>query len=237
MNSLKDARKALSSSGKFPVSSRLCYALPLAGLESISAVRVMMALFWIRDSANRQSSDQIIEVEIGELRSAAGYGESGSYRQILEGIAQVHKISFLTKEGAVVDVFDFVAVRDTEGGRSCCFRISSDFEDLQSSISDDGYGMVDMEEIVRLARAIDLPIYLRSCAVKKRRRKIFDLSRSEIFCLSNRDPETAIGGAVRAIKVSVARVTSILKVQSEIEVVEALGGERVKSIKVSLSTL
>lgn len=238
MSSLKEARKALGSSGKFPFSSKLCNSLPLAGLEAVSAVRVLMALLWIRDSRDKNPEDEhLFEVDIAELRSASGYGESGSYRQVLDGLAQVHKISFLTKDGEVVEIFDFVGLRETESGRTCCFRISQEFSELQSTISDDGYGMVDMEEIIRLARAIDLPIYLRSCAVRKRRRKVFDLSRAEVFCLSNRDPQSAIGGAIRAIKVSAARVGSVLKTQTDVEMMESLGRDRIKTVRISLSAL
>jgi hypothetical protein len=236
MKTLKEARKALGSSGKFPVPSRVCYALPVAGLETISAVRVMMALLWIRDATPGSTRDQVIEVDLADLRSAAGYGDNGSYRQVLEGLSKLWQTSFMTNSGEVIEVFDLVTVEETDEGKTCRFRMSSDFEDAHETLSTDGYGMVNMEEVLRLARSIDFPIYLRACAVRKRRKKVFDVSRPELYCISNKDPDGPVGGAVRSVKTAVSRVSAVLRSQADVASIDGLGKDRVKGLRVSIGT-
>jgi hypothetical protein len=231
---LDAARKALGSAGKFPVSTRICYALPVAGLEAISAVRVMMALLWIRDVTPGASKHAVIEVDLAELRSASGYGEAGSYRQVIEGLSKLWQVSFMDSSGIVIEVFDFATIVDSDEGKVCRFRMTPEFEEAHSKISTDGYGMVDMDEVLRLARSIDFPIYLRACAVRKRRRKVFDISRPELYCLSSKDPDGPIGGAVRSVKTSVSRVGAILRANAQVDPIEGLGKDRVKGLKVSI---
>jgi hypothetical protein len=211
--------------------------MPLAGLESVAQVRVMMALLWVRDSVECSDPEGLVEVDLGELRCASGYGDSGSYRQVYEGLSNLHRISFMTSDGEVFEVFDHVRVVENDEGKSCWFRVSPEFEALQQNLSDDGYGMVDMEEVVRLARGIDFSIYLRACSVRKRRKRVFEVSRAEMFCLSSRDPESPVGGAVRALKTSAGRVGSILKTKTTVEVLETMGKDRIKGLRVALEAL
>lgn len=196
----------------------------------------MMALLWVRDTTVRAEDGGLSEVDLSSLRCAAGYGDSGSYRQIYEALSNLHRITFLTTCGEVFEVFDHVRIVENDDGRSCWFRTSPEFDELQTNLSNDGYGMVDMEEIVRLARGIDFSIYLRACSVRKRRKRVFEITRAEMFCLTSRDPESPVGGAVRAIKTSAARVGSILKIKTSVDVVDAIGKDRIKGLSVSLET-
>jgi hypothetical protein len=96
--------------------------------------------------------------------------------------------------------------------------------------------MVDMEEVLRLARSIDFPIYLRACAVRKRRKKVFDVTRPELYCISNKDPDGPVGGAVRSVKTAVSRVGAILRSSADVAPIDGLGKDRVKGLRVSIGS-
>jgi len=231
---LYEARKAFGSSGKFPISAHVCSAIPVAGLDKIATVRVMMGLLWARDSLPASPGTRVYSIGLADLRCAAGFGDSGPYRQVVQGLDAAANAEMMTDDGGVFSIFNGISVTDDEIGRFVSFRTSEAFDYYQDRLSADGYGMVDMDEVVRLVRSVDLSIYLRACAVRKRRKKAFSLSRAEIYCLSNRDPGEPISGAVRAIRTAAERVGKILKTNVSVSSIDGRGRERVRGLTFEL---
>ena len=236
MNNIDKARRAVGSHGRFPVSSKICFSMPMCGLDSIASVRIFIALMWIAETTAPKKGADGIAVSVDELRLASGY-QGRPYRDILAGVRDLRTAALLLTTGEVVEVFEFLYITDHEGDRFCYFSFTSDFVALQASFSEDGYGTIDIEEVTRLARAIDLPLYLRAAAVRKRKHMSFELSREDVFCLAGVDPDESIGGALRAVRVAMQRVSAIMKLTATTANSMSIGGSRVLAVAVAVNTL
>jgi hypothetical protein len=234
LKDFRDAQKGLRSSGKFPISSKICHALPLFGLTGIDSVRVMMALLWIHDSTDDVSSGEVISAHMSEIRAASGLGGSRAYRSTRNGLNDLARSSLVFQNADVCEIVDFISIREDDEKNTCYFRFSEEVIELQGSHTESGYGMIDMSEIHRLARPIDLWVYLRLCSVKKRRKKKIMISRDEIFCIAERNPEGNLGDAMRALKSSIARVSAIMKMEVKNEQIAGPGRERTIALEVSI---